>query len=333
MIRGGGDLAFASDDQRLGHQRADVVRLLAGARDVQTFERLVIAHHVGCLAMSDPPDDFSFIEIDGGDRSIRGLDQRQAVDVHRNITAASPFFRGLRRIGARVFARASHDLHFFSRGPGDVVDIGDFLRRRNEPDRFKTSVACIGVDDVRLRIVRPARPVGAAGSGPERERAERAVAPAHNGWRIDGAQVVFRGNGLRTLAKRGREIDQIVDGDAITAVSRRLRGNRLRRGVPLAGHVADFDGPLWDGPNGFSGHAIENVEEALLAGLRHGLHWLTIHCDVCKNGRGGDVHVPQRVVHQLEVPLAFAGFQIDADEAFTKEIVSRPVSAVEIAGR
>ena len=184
-----------------------------------------------------------------------------------------------------------------------------------------------------LRIVRPAWPVGAAGGGPERERAELAVALAHDGWRIDGAQVEFRGNGLRTLAKRGREIDQIVDGDTVAAVSRRLRGNRLRRGIPLPRHVADFDGPLWDGPNGFSCYPIKSIEEALLAGLRHGLHWLTINCDVGKNGRGGDVHVPQWVVHQLEVPLAFAGFQIHADEAFTKEIVSRPVSAVEIAGR
>src|SRR5207245_9445021 len=126
--------------------RAAGVRRLTGARDVPAFERRAVAPHGGWLVTSGLPDDFPFLEIDGGDGSIRGLDQRQAVDVHRNITAASPFFRMLRRIGAGVFARASHNLHFFSRGPGDVVDIGDFLWRRNEPDLFETSVAWIGVD-------------------------------------------------------------------------------------------------------------------------------------------------------------------------------------------
>src|SRR5438552_18806554 len=79
MIRGCRHMPFARDDQRLGLQSADVEGLLAGARNVQAFERLVVAHHVRRLAMCDLPDEFTFIQIDGRNCSVRRLNQRQTV--------------------------------------------------------------------------------------------------------------------------------------------------------------------------------------------------------------------------------------------------------------
>src|SRR5947208_2162321 len=51
-----------------------------------------------------------------------------------------------------------------------------------------------------------------------------------------------------------------------------------------------------------------------------------------KEGRRRYIHVPQRMVDQLKVPFALSGLQVHADEAFSEEIVSRPMPAVEIAG-
>ena len=41
-----------------------------------------------------------------------------------------------------------------------------------------------------------------------------------------------------------------------------------------------------------------------------------------QNGRGRNVHAPKRMMHKLEVPLAFAALQIDTHKAFAQEIVS-----------
>src|SRR5713226_8102083 len=97
--------------------------------------------------------------------------------------------------------------------------------------------------------------------------------------------------------------------------------------------MANFDGPLRHGPNGLAGHTIKNVEKSLLARLGHGLDGFPVDSDIRKNRRGGNVHVPQCMVHQLEVPFALAGFQIDADQGLPEQIVSRAVPTVKIAGR
>src|SRR5205807_8116962 len=64
----------------LNIQRADVVGRLAGARDVESFEHRMIAHHVGRFSMSDLLHDFAAGEIDRRDGPIRRLDQRQGID-------------------------------------------------------------------------------------------------------------------------------------------------------------------------------------------------------------------------------------------------------------
>ena len=39
------------------------------------------------------------------------------------------------------------------------------------------------------------------------------------------------------------------------------------------------------------------------------------------------------MVHELEVPLALAGLQIDADEALGEQVVARPMAAVVVGRR
>ena len=50
-------------------------------------------------------------------------------------------------------------------------------------------------------------------------------------------------------------------------------------------------------------------------------------------GAHGNVHVPDAVVHQLEVPLALAGLQVERDQALAEQTVARPMAAVVVAGR
>src|SRR5713101_3118384 len=74
MIRRRSDISFAGDDQRFGDECPDVVSCLTGARNAHAFENLRIPYDVGCLAVRNLPDEFSFVEIDGGNRSVRRLD-------------------------------------------------------------------------------------------------------------------------------------------------------------------------------------------------------------------------------------------------------------------
>jgi len=137
--------------------------------------------------------------------------------------------------------------------------------------------------------------------------------------------MVSRHNLFCPLAKRGREINQIVDQSTVAAVGLGLGRYRLRRRIGLARDVSDFHRHLRHRPDRFSGHAIEYVEEPLLGRLRDSLYRLPVNGNISKNRRRGDIHVPERVMNQLEMPLALAGFQVHAHQAFAEQIVSRTV--------
>src|SRR6185295_11388612 len=47
----------------------------------------------------------------------------------------------------------------------------------------------------------------------------------------------------------------------------------------------------------------------------------------------GQVVVPDRMMHDLEVPFSLAGFQIDAHETLAEQVVAGTMAAVEIGGR
>ena len=141
---------------------------------------------------------------------------------------------------------------------------------------------------------------------------ERAVELADHGRREDRPELVAR----RELDAFGRSsgVKSIRSSmrDALAIVGRRLGGKRLRRRVPLAGHVALRHRPLLDRPDRLAGGAIEHVEPALLGRLRDGLDHAAVDGDVGENRRARDVHVPDAVVDELVVPLALAGLQVDA---------------------
>ena len=92
---------------------------------------------------------------------------------------------------------------------------------------------------------------------------------------IDRPDLVSRDQLLPFGAELGGEVDQVVAREAIAIVLEqvavRIEREGLRRRVPLSRHVALFDRPLFDRPDRFSGHPIEDEEERLLGRLRERL--------------------------------------------------------------
>src|SRR6516225_7860086 len=108
--------------------------------------------------------------------------------------------------------------------------------------------------------------------------------------------MIFGDDGLRLLAHLRREVDQVIDGDAIAGVGWRLRGEGLRRRIPLARRVAFLHRAFLDRPDRLAGDAIEYIKEALLTGLSDYLHGLALDGDVGQDRRRRDVHIPKRMV-------------------------------------
>ena len=69
MPGGRRNLRLSGDHERLRDQRADDAGL-AGARDVDPFERRVIPDVVGRVAVRDLPDDLAFIQAEGADAAV-----------------------------------------------------------------------------------------------------------------------------------------------------------------------------------------------------------------------------------------------------------------------
>ena len=137
-------------------------------------------------------------------------------------------------------------------------------------------------------------------------------------------------------AQLGREVDQIVFDESLPVVveglAARVERKRLRRRIVLARHVALRNRALFNRPQRLSRHAIEHVQECLLGRLRDRLDDLSVASDVHQDRRAGDVVIPDAVVHQLVVPLALAGLQVDRDEAFGEQVGARTIGAEVVAG-
>ena len=90
---------------------------------------------------------------------------------------------------------------------------------------------------------------------------------------------------------------------------------------------------LFDRPDRLTGDAVEHVEPALLGG--HGQHLARLAVDVHVHHEtpAGHVVVPQRVVHELVVPLPAAGLDVDGHHALRVEVVAEAVAAVLVDGR
>ena len=57
------------------------------------------------------------------------------------------------------------------------------------------------------------------------------------------------------------------------------------------------------------------------------------YVDVRQQRRRRHVEIPERMMHELKMPFALAGFQIDAHEALGKQVVAGPMAAVVIRCR
>ena len=189
------------------------------------------------------------------------------------------------------------------------------------------------VEHLRVRIERAALPIRAAGRRRQHQRGERAFPFAHHGRREDRTELVARCQLQRFLAELRREVDEIVDRDALPIVGRRLGNERLRRRIPFAGNGSFLDRPFFDRPHRFSVRTIEHVQPTLLGRLHHRLDLTSIHGEVREDRRARDIHVPDAVMNELVVPLALTGFQIERDEALAEQTIPRTMTAVVIAGR
>ena len=107
----------------------------------------------------------------------------------------------------------------------------------------------------------------------------------------------------------------------------------LGRRQGFAGHRRLRDRPFGDRPDRNASHPVQHVHERLLGHLGQDLPALAIHRHVSQHRRGGQVVVPDAVVHRLEMPHALSCSRVERHDAFGKEVVPGPVAAVVIVGR
>src|SRR5262249_47751589 len=183
---------------------------------------------------------------------------------------------------------------------------------------------------MRLRIVARAGPIRTAISGAERQRGNWTARPAKGGWIKHRSHLEPLGDLERLASQSRREVDQIIDGNRLAGISRRLGRKRLRWRIPLTRYIALWNGTFFNRPNRLARHTIKDVQKGFLAWNSHRFNRSAVHVDVGEYRRGRKVIVPNRMVNNLEVPLPLACFQIDADETLAKQIVPRPMPPVEV---
>ena len=206
------------------------------------------------------------------------------------------------------------------------------MRRLRESQRDRRGVRRRDIEHVRLRIERAAGPVRSAVRRAAGERGERAVGFAHHGRREDRAELEARRDRHGLLVQLRRKVDQVVHRRAVLGVRRRFGRHRLRRRIPLARHLAFLHGLFFHRPHGLSRESVERVEDSLLRRHGDGLDRLAVDLDVGEDRRGGNVEVPDRMMHDLVVPLLGAGAQVETHEALAVQVVARTMPAVVVAG-
>ena len=89
---------------------------------------------------------------------------------------------------------------------------------------------------------------------------------------------------------------------------------------------------FFDGPHGFTGDAVKNVGEGLLARLGDGFDRAAVDRDIKQIPCGWKIVVPETVMDSLEMPNSFACFCVDANEAFGKEVIAGAHATVPVIG-
>ena len=132
---------------------------------------------------------------------------------------------------------------------------------------------------------------------------------------------------LHDVERRGaqlrREVDEIVNRDALPIERRRLGWKRLRRRRLFARCRRLRHRPFFDRPHRLSVDAIEDERKCLLRDLDDSLDRPAVNGDVGEHGRGRQIVVPEIVMDELVVPDALARQAVDGDEAVAEQVVAR----------
>ena len=115
------------------------------------------------------------------------------------------------------------------------------------------------------------------------------------------------------LAQQIATLDQIVEANPLSVVSRRPGGKRLCRCRPFSRHSRLRYRSFFYWPHWFSRLSVKDVGERLLANLDYCLDRSTVYGDISQNWPCSEVVIPHTVVNGLEVPHSFSGFGVNAD--------------------
>ena len=199
------------------------------------------------------------------------------------------------------------------------VGLGDREERRE--------LVGLDVDHPGLGVGGRAAPVRAAEDPGVRDR------PAERRRGVEPSHPVLADDLERLLPHLGGEGDHVVLGEALLREGRGLGGEGLGLGGPFAGDVTGGDRAVLDGPDRLAGHPVEDVDETGLRRGRDGVDLPAVHVDGQQRRGGGQVVVPEAVLHGLEVPDPLAGAGVEADDGLREEVVAEAVSAVVVVAR
>src|SRR5262245_41604344 len=196
----------------------------------------MVLDEVWRLAMCDLPDDFSLRQVDGADRSVRRFHQGKPADRHATAWATNGSCQWI-RFGAVAGSGTSRSRS----GRSIALDVGEIVLWIGLSNQTKHTRKPLGIDveNVRLRIVRPAGPDRSAGCRSHAQRSEGSFDLADDRRRENRTELVARRDLESFCAELRGEVDQVIDGEALRVVAERtaarVERERLSRRVPFAG--------------------------------------------------------------------------------------------------
>src|SRR5262245_27621800 len=132
------------------------------------------------------------------------------------------------------------------------------------------------------------------------------------------------------LRRRIFRSDDVLGLEACSGQWRRLKRERLRGPALLAGHIAFRHWTLLNAIDRVPGDSIENEHETGFCDEYERRRLSSVANDVDEAGRRRQVHVPQVMMHGLEIPLHLAGRRVERDERVREKVRAPSVAAVEI---
>ena len=233
--RVGEETGLAGNHQGFRCQHADNSRA-ARARNCQALQRGIVADIIGGFSVRDLPDDIAAVQIDGRDAAIRRFQERHAFDGQTG--GQSPLPAAFRRHGERGSAHGPARARRHSRQcPGRTPYRKYLGRGRHEPKiamavcENKYMVCVSGSYDPPGQFAPPVAPGETiVPSGPP-------ILLTEGGVNI-GPIAILLDHPLGFGVKFRREVDQVVDGNALVVVSGWFGRKRLRGRIPLSWHIA-----------------------------------------------------------------------------------------------